>query len=70
MIGWSLFGDEDSQHWGNIGEAMLTLFVMLTLENFPVYLERGREIGSVIYVVNFILIGVVLNSLPEAREIH
>ena len=82
MIGWSLFGDEDPDRWGDIGEAMLTLFVMLTLENFPVYLERGREIEpwSVVYFVTFILIaafivlnvliGVVLNSLQEAREIH
>ncbi len=82
MIGWSLFGEEDPEHWGDIGEAMLTLFVMLTLEDFPAYLERGRAIEpwSVVYFVSFVLIaafivlnvliGVVLNSMQEAREIH
>jgi hypothetical protein len=34
---------------------MLTLFVMLTLENFPARLERGMEIEplSIIYFVTF-----------------
>lgn len=61
---------------------MLTLFVMLTLENFPAYLDRGREIHdwSIVYFVSFVLvaafivlnvlIGVVLNSMEEARKIH
>jgi voltage-gated sodium channel len=61
---------------------MLTLFVMLTLENFPAQLERGMDIEplSVVYFVSFVLIaafivlnvliGVVLNSMDEARQIH
>lgn len=82
MIGWLIFGDEDPAVWGDIGQAMLTLFVLLTLENFPAHLERGMEIHSwsVLYFISFVLvaafiilnvlIGVVLNSLQEAREIH
>jgi voltage-gated sodium channel len=82
MVGWSLFGDEIPRDWGNIGEAMLTLFVMLTLENFPVYMDRAMEIHpwSWIYFVSFILvaalivlnvlIGIVLNSMEEVREIE
>jgi voltage-gated sodium channel len=82
MIGWQLFGDEQPQHWGTIGHAMLTLFVMLTLENFPQYMERGMEIEpwSWIFFVSFILIaafvvlnvfiGIVLNSMEEARELE
>ena len=82
MIGWLLFGDEDPDRWGDIGEAMLTLFIMLTLENFPATLERGMEIEplSIIYFVTFVLvaalivlnvlIGVVLHSMEEARVIH
>ena len=61
---------------------MLTLCVILTLDNFPVYLERGMEIHpwSFVYFVSFVLvaafiivnllIGVVLNSMEEARQIH
>jgi voltage-gated sodium channel len=82
MIGWQLFGDEQPQHWGTIGQAMLTLFVMLTLEDFPRYMERGMEIQpwSWIFFVSFILvaafivlnvfIGIVLNSMEEARELE
>ena len=82
MVGWIWFGDELPEQWGNIGRAMLTLFVMLTLENFPVYMDRGMEVypWSWIYFVSFILIaafivlnvliGIVLTSLEEAREIE
>lgn len=82
MVGWSIFGEEIPQDWGNIGIAMLTLFVMLTLENFPTYMERGMDVHqwSWIYFVSFVLIaafivlnvliGIVLNSMEEAREIE
>lgn len=81
MIGWQLFGDELPNQWGTIGEAMLTLFVMLTLENFPIYMEAGMAIHpwSWVFFVSFILtaafivinvlIGIVLNSMEEAREL-
>jgi voltage-gated sodium channel len=80
MIGWTLFADELPADWGNIGRAMLTLFVMLTLENFPTYMDAGMEVHpwSWVYFVSFILIaafvvinvliGIVLNSMEEARE--
>jgi voltage-gated sodium channel len=82
MVGWLLFGDEDPQDWGDIGNAMLTLFGLLTLENFPAYLEAGMEIHtwSWVYFVSFalvaafivlnVLIGIVLNSMEEARELE
>jgi voltage-gated sodium channel len=82
MFGWLLFADELPQDWGNIGEAMLSLFVMLTLEDFPRYMERAMEVHpwSWIYFVTFVLlaafmvlnvlIGIVLNSLEEARELE
>jgi voltage-gated sodium channel len=82
MIGWQLFGEEQPDDWGTIGEAMLSLFVMLTLEDFPQYMERGMEIHpwSWVFFVSFILvaafvvinvfIGIVLNSMEEARELE
>ena len=81
MVGWIWFGDEIPGEWGNIGRAMLTLFVMLTLENFPQYMDAAMDVEpwAWIYFVSFILvaafiilnvlIGVVLNSMEEAREI-
>jgi voltage-gated sodium channel len=80
MVGWIWFGDELSDQWGNIGRAMLTLFVMLTLENFPQYMDAAMEVEpwAWLYFVSFILvaafivlnvlIGIVLNSMEEARE--
>jgi voltage-gated sodium channel len=82
MVGWQLFGAELPNRWGTIGEAMLTLFVMLTLEDFPVYMEEGMAIHpwSWIFFVSFILvaafvvinvfIAIVLNSMEEARELE
>jgi voltage-gated sodium channel len=82
MVGWQLFGEAIPSDWGTIGEAMLSLFVMLTLEDFPRYMDAGMEIHpwSWIFFVSFILvaafivinvlIGIVLNSLEEARELE
>ncbi len=81
MVGWILFADDLPEQWGNIGRAMLTLFVMLTLEDFPVYMADAMAIEpwAWVYFVSFILvaafivlnvlIGVVLNSMEEAREL-
>ena len=81
MVGWILFGDELPEQWGNIGRAMLTLFVMLTLEDFPTYMDAAMDVEpwAWVYFVSFILvaafiilnvlIGVVLNSMEEAREL-
>lgn len=81
MVGWIVFGDELPEQWGNIGRAMLTLFAMLPLEDFPVYMDAAMDIEpwAWIYFVSFILvaafivlnvlIGVVLNSMEEAREL-
>jgi voltage-gated sodium channel len=82
MLGWLLFAENLPEQWGTIGAAMLTLFVMLTLENFPIYMEAGMNVHpwSWVYFVTFILlaafmilnvlIGIVLNSLEEARELE
>ena len=82
MVGWLLFGEEIPQDWGNIGTAMLTMFIMLTLENFPAYMDRAMEVHqwSWVFFVSFVLvaafivlnvlIGIVLNSMEEARELE
>ncbi|HWI07635.1 MAG TPA: ion transporter [Solirubrobacteraceae bacterium] len=82
MVGWTIFGDREPEQYGTIGEAMLTLFVALTLENLPEQLALGRELSdwTILYFVSYalvaaflvfnILIGVVINSLEEARAIE
>ncbi|MDX6599147.1 MAG: voltage-gated sodium channel, partial [Gaiellales bacterium] len=82
MVGWTVFDDHAPKQYGSIGEAMLTLFVTLTLENLPDQIALGRELSdwTILYFVSYalvaaflifnILIGVVINSLEEARAIE
>lgn len=82
MVGWVMFADDNPEEYGNISDAMLTLFVTLTLENFPDQLQAGREITwwalpffiSYVLVGAFLvlnlLIGVVINSMEQARDIE
>jgi voltage-gated sodium channel len=80
MVGWILFHEEDPANWGNIGDSMLSLFQILTLENWPEYLERGQAIApaSWIYFVSYILIAsflviniliaIIINSVEEVHQ--
>jgi voltage-gated sodium channel len=68
--------------WRSVPPLVLTLFVMLTLEDFPVYMDDAMEVypWAWLYFVSFILvaafivlnvlIGIVLNSMEEARELE
>lgn len=80
IIGWSMYGTQLPAQWGNIGQAMLTLFVLLTLENFPTYLEQAQPYNSLtplfflsfviiaVFVVINLVIGIVIGSMEKARE--
>ncbi len=80
IVGWTLFGSQLPEHWGTVGTAMLTLFVLLTLENFPVYLAEANTVTpfATIYFLSYVLIaafiivnlliGVVISSMERARE--
>ena len=82
MIGWTIFDKHAPEQYGTIGEAMLTLFVALTLENLPDQIALGRDLSewTLLYFISYaliaaflifnILIGVVINSLEEARAIE
>jgi voltage-gated sodium channel len=75
-----MFGEKLPIHWGDISIAMTTLFILLTLENFPVYLEEAVLVSpfalpfylSYIFIIVFtvlnVLIGIVLNAMDEARS--
>jgi voltage-gated sodium channel len=80
MVGWILFGDEDPENWGNIGEGLLSTFTMLTLEDWPALLEAGIEIhpASWMFFVSYvllasflvinILIAIIINSMEEVHQ--
>jgi len=79
MVGWSLFGEALPQAWGDVGRAMLTLFVILTLENLPLYLEQAQAVSdwANVYFLSYVLvaafvivnlfIGVVVSAMDEVR---
>lgn len=80
MAGVYLFGLEIPEHWGSITRALTTLFILLTLENFPVYLEEAVAVSSwalpfylsyifiIVFTILNVLIGVVLHAMDQARE--
>ncbi len=79
MAGWLIFDTHDPENYGDLAQSMLTFFVMLTLENLPDNLEMGQELSAwtVPFFISYVLlasflvfnlfIGIVLNSMEEAR---
>ena len=79
MVGWILFHEEIPADWGSIGDSMLTLFTVLTLENWPDQLSRAQEVhpASWIFFVSYVLIAsflvinillaIIINSMEEVR---
>ena len=82
MVGWVIFNEHDPANFGNIGQSMVTMFVLLTLENLPTYIEKGQELSdwTLLFYVSYVLvasflifnlfIGIVINSMEEARAIE
>jgi voltage-gated sodium channel len=82
MVGWVIFHDHDPANFEDIGQSMVTMFVLLTLENLPAYIARGQELSdwTLLFYVSYVLvasflifnlfIGIVINSMEEARAIE
>lgn len=66
IIGVTAFSTNDIEHFGNLGKAFLTLFQVLTLENWPDVMAPVKEAHpniGVLYFITFIVSGtmVVMN---------
>ncbi|GAA2558766.1 hypothetical protein GCM10010435_32320 [Winogradskya consettensis] len=80
MLGWMMFADAYPERYGTVGQAMLTLFLLLSLDGITDALEAGREVSdwAVLYYVSYmvaacylltnLLVGLVLTALQEAHE--
>ncbi|MEV6343021.1 ion transporter [Actinoplanes sp. NPDC051851] len=80
MLGWMMFGHAYPERYGTVGQAMLTLFLLLSLDGITDTLQAGREVTewAVLYYVSYmvtacylltnLLVGVVLTALQEAQE--
>lgn len=72
----------DPEHFGSLGRAVLTLFLLMTLDGLGDAVHAGLEISrwSIVYYASYVLlasfvlvnvlIGVVISSLDEARELE
>jgi voltage-gated sodium channel len=82
MLGNILYGEELPGQWGDIGDSMLTLFTVLTLEGWNEVLADAQAVHpqSWIFFISFvliaslllinILIAIIINAMEEAREIE
>ncbi|MFE7813431.1 ion transporter [Streptomyces sp. NPDC057433] len=82
MVGWVFFGEANPGQYGSLGRAVLTLFLLMTLDGLGDAVHAGLEISrwSIVYYASYVLIasfvlvnvliGVVISSLDEARELE
>ena len=80
VVGVVLFGERAPQYFGNVGEGLLTLFTLLTLEGWNTVMYDLREISAAAipfslsfiligtYIVINLVVGVVITSLDEAYK--
>ncbi|WP_455218311.1 ion transporter [Kaarinaea lacus] len=80
VAGYHLFHEHDPTHWHSLGISLLTLFRVVTLEDWTdvMYTAMDMHPMSWIYFVSFVVIGtfvvinlfiaVVLNNLEEAKQ--
>ena len=79
ITGYHLFHAHDPQHWANVGISLLTLFRIVTLEDWTDVMYTAMQMHplSWIYFVSFVVVGtfvvinlfiaVVLNNLEETK---
>ena len=82
VLGYHLFNEHDPTHWRDLGYAVLTLFRIVTLEDWTDVMYTAMEMSPfyAIYFVSFVIIGtfvvinlfiaVVINNLDEAKYAH
>lgn len=80
VAGYHMFHEHDPEHWNNLGISLLTLFRVVTLEDWTDVMYTGMKLHPLawIYFVSFVVVGtfvvinlfiaVVLNNLDEAKQ--
>ena len=80
VAGYHLFHEHDPTHWSSLGLSLLTLFRVVTLEDWTDVMYKAMEMHPWMwaYFVSFVVIGtfvvinlfiaVVLNNLEEAKQ--
>jgi len=82
VLGVSLFGKTDPEHFGTLGAAALTLFQVVTLEGWADIMRAQFAAQSTVVIVGYfvsfillgtmtvlnLLIGVIVSGMEEARQ--
>ena len=80
VAGYHLFHEHDPTHWETLGLSLLTLFRVVTLEDWTDVMYTAMEMHSMswIFFVSFVVLGtfviinlfiaVVINNLEEAKQ--
>ena len=80
VAGFHLFHAHDPQHWGNLGLSLLTLFRVVTLEDWTDVMYTAMDLHPLawVYFVSFVVVGtfviinlfiaVVLNNLEASKR--
>ena len=80
IIGYQLFHEHDPVHWRNLGVSLLSLFQVITLEEWASIMHTAMEVHPLawMYFVTFVVlatfvvinlfIAVVINNLDEAKK--
>ncbi|MGH1540853.1 MAG: ion transporter [Arenicella sp.] len=82
VAGYHLFHEHDPTHWRDLSYAILTLFRIVTLEDWTDVMYTAMELSPYygLYFVSFVVFGtfvivnlfiaVVINNLDEAKYVH
>ena len=80
IVGYQLFHEHDPVHWRNLGISLLSLFRVVTLEDWTDIMYKAMELHPMawVYFVSFVVLGtfvvinlfiaVVINNLDEAKQ--
>ena len=80
IVGHQLFHEHDPEHWGALGTSLLSLFRVVTLEDWTDIMYTAMELHAWawVYFVSYVVLGsfvtinlfiaVVINNLDEAKQ--
>ena len=80
IVGLELFREHDPTHWDNLGLSLLSLFRVITLEDWTDIMYTAMEVYPLawFYFVSFVVLGafvifnlftaLIINNLDEAKE--
>ena len=72
IIGWQLFHEHDPEHWRNLGIALLSLFRVVTLEDWTDIMYKAMESHPLtwMYFVSFVVLWHLRRDQPVHRRGH